>query len=165
MQGQSRKVIFCLLLTLFFAGACASLEQVFDAPDVSLREVEATDLGFSSQTFVLNFEVSNPNPFPLPIDSIAYGVELDGYRFATGRVPHAFTVPAKSDGSVAINVKLDLLRTAPQLLHIVRDSVDRDVPYELRGEFLIDLPGARPVVFREAGAIRLTTDGLRARLP
>ena len=139
----------------WFLAGCASTASIVDTPQVSLRNVEVTALDFSSQTFLLAFDVINPNPFPLPIESISYGVELDGYRFASGETQGDFTVPASSDGGFAISVELNLMRTAPQLLFIVRDGVHREIPYELKGRFDIDIPFVSPVPFKTSGTIRL----------
>ena len=122
----------------WFLTGCASTASFVDTPQVSLRNVEVTELDINSQTFLLAFDVINPNPFPLPISAISYGVELDGYRFASGETQGDFTVPASSDGGFAISVDLNLMRTAPQLLFIVRDGVHREIPYALKGTFDVD---------------------------
>jgi LEA14-like dessication related protein len=143
-----------LLLASTLLSACASTGELVSAPDVSLRNVQLTDVGLSRQTFLLSFDVSNPNPFPLPISTVAYGVELDSQRFASGRTQGGFTVPASGDGEFAISVELNLLKTAPQLLYIVRDGEKRDVAYELKGELGVDIPLVKPMNFESSGAIR-----------
>ena len=80
-----------------FAAGCASTGITVEKPSVSLRTVEVADIDLGGQTFVLDFNVVNPNPFPLPIRTISYGVELDGFRFASGETQGAFTVPANGD--------------------------------------------------------------------
>lgn len=139
----------------WFLTGCASTASFVETPQVSLRNVEVTELDLNSQTFLLDFDVINPNPFPLPISSISYGVELDGYRFASGETRGDFTVPAASDGGFAISVNLNLLRTAPQLLFIVRDGVYQEIPYALKGTFGVDIPFVSPVAFKTSGTIRL----------
>lgn len=134
---------------------CAGTGSLIDTPQVSLRNVEVTELDLDSQTFRLDFDVINPNPFPLPIAAISYGVELDGFRFASGETQGNFTVPASSDGGFAISVELNLMRTAPQLLFIVRDGVHREIPYVLKGTFAVDIPFVDPVRFQTNGTIRL----------
>lgn len=136
-------------------GGCATTTDLVDPPKVSLRNVELTEIDVARQTFVLDFDVTNPNPFPLPIRHVRYGVELDGRRFASGETVSAFTVPAESDGAFAISVDVDLLSTAPQLMFIVRDGVRREIPYALTGQFHIDLPLVAPVNFSSTGTIRL----------
>ena len=77
-----------------------------------LRDVQIVGLGFNSQTFLLTFDVSNPNPFPLPVNHVRYGVRLDGERFASGETPCDISVPASGATEVAISVELDLLKTS-----------------------------------------------------
>ena len=152
-----RNVLAAVAATTFFALAgCASTGDLVGAPSVDLRNVEATELGFSGQTFLLAFAVENPNPFPLPVSTVSYGVELDGYRFATGSTAGGFTVPASGQAQFAISVELDLLKTAPPLLYIVKDSFEREIPYELNGEFGLDIPATRPLRFSSSGAVRFS---------
>lgn len=154
-----------ILPLLFMLASCAGLEEVVAPPGVSLRNVEVTRLALTGQTFLLGFDVTNPNPFPLPVDAIRYDVRLDGHRFASGHTPTAFSVPARSDSEFAIEVELDLIRTTPALLYLIKDGTETDIPYELSGEFGIDLPYVKPVAFRAAGEIRLAAGSFRAQLP
>ncbi len=135
--------------------SCASLDGIVSAPDVELVEVHVETLDLKKQTFLLEFDISNPNPFPLPVSTIVYGVRLDGHRFASGEAEGGFVVPARSDGEFTISVDLNLLQTAPELLFIVRDAVRRDIPYALEGSFGVDLPAIKPVRFETSGMIRL----------
>lgn len=144
-----------VLLTAVLLSACASLEDIVSAPNVSLRNVHVQNIEFGSQTFILAFDVTNPNPFPLPIKTISYGVKLDGHRFASGEAKSALTVPAGGDGEFAISVDLNLLQTAPQLLFIVEDATRRDIPYSLEGQLGFDIPYAKPCRFENTGLIRL----------
>jgi len=144
-----------LLLTVVMLSSCASLDNVVSAPIVSLRNVHVENIGFDGQTFILSFDVRNPNPFPLPVKSINYGVKLDGHRFASGEAASSFTVAAGGDGEFAISVAVNLLQTAPELLFIVRDATRRDIPYSLEGRLGIDIPYTKPVKFESSGHIRL----------
>jgi len=143
------------LLVGFVLASCASTANLVSAPGVSLSDVEVTQLDFKSQTFLLGFDVTNPNPFPLPVTSVSYGVELDGQRFATGKTQGSFVVPAHGDGEFAISVRLDLLKSSPQLLYAVRDAARGDVPYALKGSLGVGIPAAKPIRFESSGHIRL----------
>ena len=144
-----------IAVSLSVLTGCASMDDLVSAPEVSLKDVEVTDLDLSGQTFVLAFDVNNPNPFPLPVKSISYGVDLVGFRFASGWTPASIMVPAAGDANFAISVELNLMRTAPQLLFIVRDSLKRDIPYQLSGEFALDIPMGDSVSFETEGAVRM----------
>jgi LEA14-like dessication related protein len=146
-----------MLATLCLLTACVSTGDLISAPGVSLRNVEIADINFTGQTFLLGFDVTNPNPFPLPVSTVSYAVELDGYRFASGSTAGGFTVPSSGDAEFSISVELDLMKSAPQLLFIVRDSVKRDIPYTLRGKFGLDIPLTEPLRFDTSGVIRMQT--------
>ena len=141
--------------------ACASLpESLISAPSVKLSNVQVVGLGFKTQTFLLSFDVANPNPFPLPVSNVGYGVKLDGQRFASGETVSKFTIPADGDASFAISVDLNLLQTAPQLLSVVRDGTRQDISYELEGRFGVDIPLTPTIKYRNSGKIRLNSDTL-----
>lgn len=144
-----------LIITVTLLTACASVAPLISVPGVSLRNVQVQELDFSAQTFLLGFDVTNPNPFPLPISAVSYGVKLDGHHFAGGSTQSAITVAARGDAEFSISVELDLLHTSPRLLYIIRDGVMRDIPYELQGELGIDIPFAKPIAFETSGEIRL----------
>ena len=143
------------LLTLMGLGGCAGVAPFVAEPGVSLRNVHAEVLDFDKQTFLLSFDVTNPNPFPLPLTEIHYGIRLDGKRFASGQTPARLDIPAGSDGEFAIRVEMDLIDTVPDLLFTLRESLDRAIPYSLEGELHTAIPGARPVRFESIGAVRL----------
>lgn len=160
MNYARRSLTAVILLGTLGLGACASLpENVISKPEVKLRDVRVMGLGFKNQTFLLSFDISNPNPFPLPVNHVSYGVRLDGQRFASGKTASAISVPAGGASSFAISVELDLLSTAPQLLSIMRDGTRSEIPYTLDGQLGIDLPMTPPVSYRTEGSIRLDSGG------
>jgi len=157
MMANIRKLgLLCALLTL--AGCATSLENVLSTPKVELRDMQVVGLGLKSQTFLLSFDIDNPNPFPLPISSVSYAVRLDGQRFVSGETSSEFSVPATGDAEFAISVDLNLLQTAPQLLSIIRQGVREDVAYDLEGRLAVDIPMVPPVAYRNSGKIRLRSD-------
>lgn len=155
MNRHAFRIAAGLIPAIISLTACASLEEMVEAPSVSLRNVQIQDLDLNGQTFVLSFDVTNPNSFALPIKTINYGVELGGHRFASGEAQSSFTVPAGGDGEFAISVDLNLLKTAPELLLIVREGMRGDIAYKLDGQLGVDLPFAKPVSFSNGGQIRL----------
>ena len=63
---------------------------------------------------------------------------------------------ASGQTKFAISVELDLVKTAPPLLYIVKDSFEREIPYELQGEFDLDIPATTPLRFSSSGAVRFS---------
>ena len=155
MKTRTRGLVLLALLTCVLS-ACATIsEDVLRTPRIELNDVQMVGLGFKSQTFLLSFDVANPNPFLLPVSNVSYGVKLDGQRFASGETASEFTVPADGDAQFAISVDLNLLQTAPQLLFIVRQGARQNIAYEIEGRLALDIPLTPPVKFRNSGTIRL----------
>ena len=158
MKTTTMAHVSLLLVAGAFCG-CASLPQnTLRMPEVSLSNVEVVGLGFDSQTFLLSFDVRNPNPVSLPVRHLAYGLKLNGQRFASGETDCEIMIPANGDTTFAINVDLDLLQTSPQLLYMVRDRGRNEIAYEVEGRMGIDLPLIPPIRYRNNGSIRLAAN-------
>lgn len=156
MTGHRRWFVGGMAIILCMLGGCAGMpDSALARPRVSLQDVQVVGLGFDAQVFLLTFDVSNDNPFSLPVQEIHYDVRLDGYRFASGQAASDMSIPAAGVSRFAISVELDLLHTAPQLVSIVRNGARRDIPYEVSGQFELDLPMTPAVAYRNSGAIRL----------
>ncbi len=154
MQGMLKLILIvagCQWIT-----ACQQANLIH-RPEVRLHELSIEKIDLDEQTFVLSFDVKNPNPFPLAIREIRYGVKLDGQRFASGESSCELDVAASSDSSFEITVDLNLLRTAPDLLFIVRDGASGEIPYALEGRFVMDIPTSPEVGFAHSGDIRLSS--------
>lgn len=158
MTTTRQIILVPVTIAALLLSSCAALEEIAVPPQVTLRSVAVKDLDFKRQTFVLAFDVTNPNPLTLPVKSVDYGLELDGQRFASGEVLSSFTIPGGGDTTFSISVDLDLFNTAPQLIGIVRDGMRRDIPYSLVGSLGVDLPLVNPVRFETGGTIRLTSN-------
>ncbi|HSD68456.1 MAG TPA: LEA type 2 family protein, partial [Woeseiaceae bacterium] len=116
-----------------------------DSPTVHLARIESGHMSFNRQTFVLGFDISNPNPFPLPVQVLSYDVSIADQPFASGRTQGAFTVPANGDSSFAISVDLDMMQQASRVASLLRAGSRGQIPYELNGSLTVDIPFTRPI--------------------
>ena len=151
-----RGIAICCVASFSFG--CATTGTSIDAPSVDLKSVELSKASFKSQTFLLGFDVNNPNPFPLPVKTIRYSVRLGNHKFAGGETQCDFVVPADGGDEIAISVDLDMLRSASELTAVIRDGLTDHVEYELQGSLGVDLPLVKPVPFSSTGVIRLRSD-------
>jgi LEA14-like dessication related protein len=140
----------CLALS-----ACAGTESLVAAPTVRLTSVELVKVSFSEQTFLLGFEVSNPNVFPLPIEAVKYRVMFDGESFAGGETRAAFTIPGEGDGEFVVSVELDILNRATQITSLLQGGMPDNVTYSVDGSLSVDIPFTRPLSFSSNGVINV----------
>ncbi len=143
------------LATIATMSACAGTGAIISTPEVSLTSIEMTSADFDKQTFLLGFDVSNPNPFPLPIKSVRYQVRLGEQQFASGETRGNFTVPSDGNGRFMISVQLNLLKTTSSFSTLIRTGTNRNIDYELSGSFAVDIPLAKPLKFRSGGSIEM----------
>lgn len=155
MNRDRRSIAVFQFLLLGLAG-CASTEALVSAPQVTLSSVEMKSLSLRSQTFLLRFDVSNPNSFPLPVKSVRYHVRLGEHRFASGESKGNFAIPAASDGSFAISVDLNILQQTSQVTSLLRTGMSETVDYELQGSLVVDVPFAKPLAFTNSGVISIS---------
>jgi LEA14-like dessication related protein len=112
-------------------------------------------MSFDRQNFVLEFEIHNPNVFPLPVKGIRYDLQIAEQRFASGETQGEFTVPAAGDGAFAISVDLDMLQQASRLASMLRVGSRSDLSYKLHGDLTVNIPMTKPVPFSSSGSISL----------
>ena len=135
--------------------ACAGSGAIINSPDVRLTSVEITGADFHRQKFLLGFHVSNPNPFPLPVKSVAYRVRLGDKHFASGETQGNFTVPSNGNTSFVLSVEVDLLRSTTNLAGFIPGRIREDLNYELNGSFAVDIPFTKPLEFSHSDRIDL----------
>ena len=145
-----------VLIATFCLSACAGTESLIASPTIDLTGVELTSVNFQRQTFLLSFDVSNPNPFPLPVKAIEYRLTFDKEKFAGGKTQAGFTVPAGGNDSFAISVDLDILKSAKHLTSLFGGKFRENVPYELQGRLAVDIPLVKPISFSSSGIVNLT---------
>lgn len=147
------------LVAISVTSGCAGMEAMISSPAVTLTSVEMTEVDYDRQTFLLGFDVSNPNPFPLPVKSVRYRVRLGEQQFASGETQGNFTVPSDSNGEFKISVELNLLKTTSYVSTLIRTGMRREMDYELSGSFAVDIPFAQPLAFSNSGSIELRAAG------
>ena len=155
MNRSSAATAMLLLASTGLAGCASIPEELLAPPRIELSNIQVVGLGFQEQTFLLSFDIENPNAFSLPVRHIKYGLSLDGQHFAGGETESNFSVPAEGATEFAISVELNLLKTSPQLLGIVKDGVQQDIAYALDGSLGVDIPLTPPIKYKTDGTIRL----------
>lgn len=136
--------------------ACASTGTLVESPAVTLSGVELRSVDFRRQTFLLSFDVTNPNAFPLPVKAVDYEVIFDDQKFAGGQTQGRFSVPARGETSFAISVDLDILKSATYLRSLMSGGFRENMEYELRGSLAVDMPFVKPIKFSNSGFVNMT---------
>lgn len=157
IEGRMRHRWAWLLVSTTLVG-CAGGGSLVRSPAVDLTTVEVSRMTYSNQTFLLGFNVSNPNSFPIPVKAVRYRIRLDDQNFAGGETRSSFTVPAGGDERFVISVDIDLLQSGAQIMSIIRSGVKDNVDYELHGNLDVDLPFTPSLKFTSSGTIMVQSE-------
>ena len=138
------------LILLALAACSAIAERAFSRPLIAVRGVKVRSVGITGGSIEVSLHISNPNPYPLPVQRATYTFALaDSTEIGRGESAAAFTLPAHD--STVVELPLDVswqgLRAA------ARDAArDGTVDYRLTGSVTIDTPVGNPnVPFESAG--------------
>jgi LEA14-like dessication related protein len=148
-------VLATLVSAIGVLAACAGPVTLVDSPTIRLTRIESGHMSFNRQTFVLGFDISNPNSFPLPVQVLNYNVQIADQQFASGKTDGAFTVPANGDSSFAISVDLDMMQQSSRIGTLLRAGSQGQIPYELSGSLTVDIPFTQAIPFSNKGTISL----------
>lgn len=164
VDRMNNRKIFVLVISIMVSigivgvAGCAGTSVSIEKPTVQLSNIAVDHLSFTGQSFLLSFDVSNPNPFPLPVRAVRYHVQLADQTFASGETPGDFSIPASGDGNFDISVELDILKSASSLTSVLRGGMGQPVAYELNGSLAVDIPFIKPVPFSTSGIITIASN-------
>ncbi len=152
------RLALLLMSTGLYACAGAGGNSMLKTPAVELTSVEMSRMSFTNQTFLLGFNVSNPNPFPVPVRSVRYRVRLNNQNFAGGETASDFTIPPGGEEDFVISVDLDLLQAGAQLTSIIRSGVRDNIDYEIYGALSTGIPTSPTLRFSNSGTIMVQSE-------
>ena len=80
-KAHSRCYLIALVLLLF---GCAAFQQSMERPRINIANIMPRDIKLFEQVFDLELRIQNPNDTPLEVNGLAFDLELNGKRFASG---------------------------------------------------------------------------------
>lgn len=136
-----RKPALALLAAAALAG-CAGLKDLarsaFQEPRLSFRSASLEALDLEAATVAFLFDVENPNAFGVDVARIAWAIEIERTRIASGDVPGGLAVPARGKAPVTFRVRLRW-RDVPGIVTLLGGGRDR-IAYRLSGEIGLQTP-------------------------
>src|ERR1700743_3076605 len=86
--SMTQRVLLCLLILC--TTACA---PKFERPVLTVTSVELQSGNLFQQSFLVKFQVQNPNARELPVQGLHAELDVGGQRIASGMSNRAFVVP------------------------------------------------------------------------
>lgn len=143
-------VLIGLLSTLM-----AACSPKFERPNLTVVGIELEGGNFLRQSFLVKFQVQNPNDRALPVNGLHAEVNVGGQRIASGVSNRAFVVPALGQSEFDMTISANLGVALLQLANRHNDSID----YEVTGAASLDLPFFHDLPFHQTGSFSLSSLG------
>jgi LEA14-like dessication related protein len=119
-----------LLLSL---ASCASIPTSPPiAPTVALKSVKPLKLSLTRQELAFQLEVSNPNPYDLPIQTLSFIARLENQEVAQGISQERVILPANGKTVMEIIVSAKIQRILGQILSLNSKNTN-DMKYDVKG--------------------------------
>ena len=143
---MTQRVLLCLLMLC--TAACA---PKFERPVLTVSSVELQSGNLFQQSFLVKFQVQNPNDRDLPVQGLHAELDVGGQRIASGASNRAFVVPPMGQSEFDMTITANMAAALLQFANQRADTID----YELSGSANLDLPFLREVPFHQAGSFSL----------
>ena len=127
MPSRWSRVLLLLLL-----GACsAPFSGRVEPPEVSIAGLGFGTPGLFEQELRLDLRLANPNDFAIAIDRLAFALDLNRLRFATGRTAQEFELPALGETVVPVAITVPTDDLVDRMMQL---GNERRLDYRLTGE-------------------------------
>lgn len=125
---------------------CSSMPKTVEAPDVAVQSLDIDKATLTDATVIVKLAVRNPNPFGLKMDSIKYGLNLEGKPFASGTLNDNASVAANGESEISVPLRVkywdlysrfsDLMKNKGANYNIVGSitSLGHEFPFKHSGE-------------------------------
>ena len=164
-----RQVALAVLLSL---AGCAGLEKLaasaIQKPKLTFRSASVTRLDLEGATLSLTWDLENPNPFGLDLAKVAWTLDAEGKRVASGDVPGGLQLRANATSPLTfpVHVRFQDVPGIASLLTSGKDEVRYAVAATIGlrtpvGE--LDVPVSHADKVRLPGVPRFALDGLSVR--
>ena len=132
---------------------CAGMGQRMESPRINIANATPREVKLFEQVFDLDLRIQNPNDVPLAINGLAFDLELNDRRFATGVSPQSLIVDRLSSGVIRVEALTTLWGFIQQVAEYQRTKAPR-VAYRLTGKIYVGSPSVK-LPFDDSGEIRI----------
>ena len=122
--------------------ACEGRLPVIKLPEISVDGFTLKKTGLTGADGVLKLRVTNPNKFNVLLQSIDYGLAVNGLKWADGRTATPMTITENGESVVAIPVSLSYLELGATVSQALLGN--KPLAYALTGT--VDLRTSSPLI-------------------
>ena len=150
---KRKALCFCLLILGSSLIGCSGLFRTMEPPRINLVNVTPKEIKLFEQVFDLELRVQNPNEAALSINGLAFELEINDKRFATGVSNENVTV----DGFSSLVIHAQAVTTSWGFLQQIAQLQRTGTPlgtYRIRGAIYSGSPSVK-LPFDDSGEFKI----------
>ena len=141
--------VLCVLIALSSLAGCTGLFRTLERPRINIANITAQEVKLFEQVFDLELRIQNPNDLPLEINGLAFEMEVNDKRFATGVSNQNVTVDRLSSAVIHVEAITTLWGFLRQIAEYQQTRTPR-VTYRIKGLIYSGSPSIK-LPFDDAG--------------
>jgi LEA14-like dessication related protein len=149
-KASSRGCLMALALLMF---GCAGFYQSMERPRINIANVMPRDIKLFEQVFDLELRIQNPNDTPLEINGLAFELDLNDKRFATGVSNQSLVIDRLSSDVIHVQAITTLVGFLRQVAEY-QQTKDPRVTYRIKGSIYSGSAGTQ-LHFDDSGEIKI----------
>jgi LEA14-like dessication related protein len=155
-----KRRVLCLwgLIVMVLAG-CAWMQSSMERPHINIANVTAREIKVFEQVFDLELRIQNPNDSALDVQGLAFELEINERRFATGVSNQQLRVDRFSSGMIHVEAVSTLWGFLRQIGEMQQTGTPR-VSYRLKGAVYVGSPSTK-LPFEDSGEIRIPVEPVK----
>ncbi len=130
--------LLAAIAMLMLLQACAATSSMLnpEAPTVTLEKIKPLQFSFNKQKLELTLNVSNPNAFSLPLNTLNFAAQLAGEAIADGQSQQRVTIPAHGSANLQVVVTTSL----GKLINQIKSALNKgsNIDYAVQGSLKLD---------------------------
>ena len=144
---------WCLIALIFLMLGCAGLYQSMERPRINIANVMPREIKLFEQVFDLELRIQNPNDTPLEVNGLAFDLELNDKRFATGVSNQSLVIDRLSSGVIHVEAITTLVGFLRQVAEYQQTQNPR-LTYRIKGSIYSGSAGTK-LRFDDSGEIKI----------
>ncbi|NND92448.1 MAG: LEA type 2 family protein [Granulosicoccus sp.] len=133
MQRNLQLALSSLCLMCLLVSGCSSIPTSRPlSPSVKIESVKPVKLGLTSQTLAFSLNISNPNDYDLPLQSLTFIATIDDTEIARGMSTERVRIPANDEATLNVTVSTSINRLLGRLLQSAT-SDKSNIGYDIKG--------------------------------
>jgi len=132
----------CLLTAFSSLAGCSGLFRTLEHPRINIANITAKEVKLFEQVFDLELRIQNPNDLSLEINGLAFELEVNGKRFATGVSNQKVTMNRFSSAVLHVEAITTLWVFLRQIAEYQQTRTPR-VTYRIKGSIYSGSPSVK----------------------